>query len=94
MARRLPSLKRLYAQLKDAPANIASLEVTEAGFRVNFREQGGAAPSGPHTPAIVGSTPAPATKFVSGTPFPDDGSPIDVADLSLAKFSLEDEEAN
>lgn len=89
--KRRPSLKRLYADLRDAPPNVASLELTEAGFRVTFFQQGGPGPSGSHTPATVGSTPAPATKLVKGTPFPDDDSPINVADLTLTPISLDED---
>ena len=89
--RRRPSLKRLYADLRDAPPNVASLEVTAEGFKVTFREQRGApGAEGPHTPVVAGSTPASATKLIAGTPFPDDESPIDVADLTLHPLDLEE----
>jgi len=76
--RRRPSLKRLYADLKDAPSNVASLEVTEAGFRVTFRGSEVPAPQAGST-ADVGRPVA----LLPGTPFPDDDSPIDAADLTL-----------
>ena len=45
--RRLPSLKKLYAQLKDAPPNLASLEIAPDGrMKAEFRTPG-AAPAQP-----------------------------------------------
>jgi len=87
--RRRPSLKRLYADLKDAPPNVASLEVTEAGFRVTFKGESpghfiGAAPLPPAAPPLV--------PLIPGTPFPDDDSPLDVADLTLHPIRLDDEQ--
>lgn len=74
--RRRPSLKRLYADLKDAPANVASLEVTADGFKVTFRGPPGA-------PQPTAPVSAPAPKLIPGTPFPDDNSPINPIDLVL-----------
>jgi hypothetical protein len=66
--------------------NVSAVEVrTDGTYRIEFHaKQGATAASGPHTPATVGSTPAPATeqvKLVPGTPFPDDNSPINPIDL-------------
>lgn len=80
--RRLPSLKRLYASLKDAPTNIASLELTEAGFKVTFREPPGA----PDKPAAQ----AQPVSLIPGTVFPDDKSPIDAADLTLHPIGMDE----
>lgn len=88
--RRQRSLKKLYADLKAAPPNVASLELTADGFKATFFQQGGTAPSGLHTPAIPGSTPGPATKLIPGTIFPDDGSPINAVDLVLSPISLDE----
>lgn len=86
------TIKRLYETLKDAPPNLASLVVRPDGsFEAQFRQQGEPGSSGPHTPAVVGSTPAPATKLVPGSIFPDDQSPIDAADLTLNPIDLSDE---
>lgn len=85
--RRLPSLKKLYASLKDAPPNIASLKVTDEGFEVSFRDHG----TGDRSKVGDSALPAqqvPASKLVPGTPFPDDGSPINAADLVLSPIDL------
>lgn len=72
--RRLPSLRKLYAALKDAPPNLASLELNSDGFKATFRDGVSASPAMPAQAA----KPVP---LVPGTPFPDDKSPIHPADL-------------
>lgn len=78
--RRRPSLKRLYADLKAAPPNVASLEVSDTGFKATFWP-----PEGARVPQ---SSPTASAKLVPGTPFPDDGSPIDSSELTLNPINL------
>lgn len=77
---RRDAIRGLYATLKDAPPNLAALSIgADGSVRAEFREPRSAPPS---------ETAAPPPKLVEGTPFPDDGSPINAADLSLNPIDL------
>jgi hypothetical protein len=87
--RRQPSLKKLYAQLKDAPPNLASLEIAPDGrMKAEFRPPG---PVPTTTTTSPGAPPAPAVPLIPGTIFPDDKSPIDAADLTLHPIDLDEQ---
>jgi hypothetical protein len=89
--KRKPSLKRLYATLKDAPANIASLKVSpDGGFEVSFRVEPTVVSPDPRHLVMSPMPPSKPVKLIPGTPFPDDDSPIDLADLTLTPPDLDE----
>jgi hypothetical protein len=76
---------------------ISAVEIDANGrFRIEFHaEQEGKVFIAPPAPMSTPSAPiGPSVKLVPGTPFPDDGSPIDLADLTLTPPDLDDREQN
>ena len=78
------TIRRLYKTLADAPGNLAALTIGRDGsMRAEFVRA--------EMASEVSRTPAgAATKLVPGTVFPDDETPIDIADLTLNPIDLED----
>ncbi len=82
------TVKRFLALLRDVPPGVTSLQLGD--FRVEFA-QGRPEPTvetGYVPPVTVAPRPD-AVPLVPGTPFPDDDSRIDAADLYLADIELD-----
>lgn len=71
------SFERLFKVLAKAPPNVAA--VTVDGFRVEFHPAQSAAPEAPRAVVVQSNAPG----LIEGTPFPDDGSPLNPIDLVL-----------
>jgi hypothetical protein len=77
---RKDAVRRLFETFGSAPPNIAAISVgADGSVRVEYREVS-VAPAAPPAPV----------KFVPGTNIPDDGSPLNAADLTLNPIDLEE----
>jgi hypothetical protein len=82
---RRDAIKRLFETFGSPPACVAAVDIKADGS-VRFEYRAELVASNPSANAVVQTGP----KLVAGTPFPDDDSPINVADLTLNPIGLED----